>query len=106
MPTAKAAHRNVVDERDYDADSNDQGSNRQKDGHLPGWFNHSETIGFSDCEHSTYEPGIVLDPFAGSGTTLEVARSLQCKSIGIEVKPEYCELIKKRLKQGVFQFSE
>lgn len=46
--------------------------------------------------------GIVLDPFAGSGTTLYVARELGRKYIGIEINPEYIKLIEKRLEQGVF----
>jgi len=45
------------------------------------------------------EGGMILDPFAGSGTTLEVARDLGRKSIGIELSPEYCDIaIKHRLK--------
>jgi|LSQX01.3.fsa_nt_gb DNA modification methylase len=43
------------------------------------------------------EGGIVLDPFAGSGTTLWVAEQLGVDSIGIELNPEYCELIEKRM---------
>ncbi len=40
------------------------------------------------------KPGdMVLDPFAGSGTTLRVARNLQRNSIGIELSDEYCKLI-------------
>jgi DNA modification methylase len=45
---------------------------------------------------------VVLDPFAGSGTTLYVARELGRKYIGIEINPEYIKLIEKRLEQGVF----
>lgn len=48
--------------------------------------------------------GTVLDPFAGSGTTLLVARELQCKGIGIELNPAYIEIAKRRLSQGVLEF--
>jgi site-specific DNA-methyltransferase (adenine-specific)/site-specific DNA-methyltransferase (cytosine-N4-specific) len=47
----------------------------------------------------TKENEWVLDPFAGSGTTLEVARKMQRHSIGIEIVPEYVEMIKSNIKK-------
>jgi DNA modification methylase len=41
--------------------------------------------------------GLVLDPFSGSGTTLWVARKMALHYLGIELKPEYIEIAKKRL---------
>lgn len=41
--------------------------------------------------------GIVLDPFAGSGTTLHAARAEGFRAIGIEREPSYLPLIKARL---------
>lgn len=40
---------------------------------------------------TTPPSGVVLDPFAGSGTTLLFARSQGFRSIGIDLKREYCE---------------
>ena len=57
------------------------------------------TVGFTDCGHNAWRPGIVLDPFAGSGTTLHVARKHGRHSIGIELNPDYCELAARRLAQ-------
>jgi site-specific DNA-methyltransferase (adenine-specific) len=45
----------------------------------------------------TPEGGIVLDPFAGSGTTLLACKELGMSCIGIEREPEYVEIIKRRL---------
>lgn len=45
------------------------------------------------------QPGdIVLDPFMGSGTTLNVASRMQRHSIGIEIMPEYFDMVKAQLK--------
>lgn len=45
----------------------------------------------------TPQGGVVLDPFAGSGTTLVACERLGFDSIGIEREPEYVEIIKRRL---------
>ena len=45
----------------------------------------------------TPEGGVVLDPFAGSGTTLVACKMLGRDCIGIEREPEYVEIIKRRL---------
>lgn len=46
-------------------------------------------------------PAVVLDPFAGSGTTLEVAAQLGRRSIGLEISKEYCDLAVNRNRQLV-----
>lgn len=50
---------------------------------LPEWF----------IKLFTRKEDIVLDPFMGSGTTLNVANKMQRNSIGIEIIPEYCAMV-------------
>jgi len=57
---------------------------------LPEWF-----IKLFTQKHDT-----VLDPFMGSGTTLFVAERMKRNSIGIDIVPEYYEMVKARLRSA------
>ena len=63
---------------------------------LPEWF----------IKLFTQEKDVVLDPFAGSGTTLQVAKRLHRHAIGIEIVPEYVEMIKVELETRELQLFE
>ncbi len=54
---------------------------------LPEWF----------IKLFTDEGDRVLDPFAGSGTTIEVAKELRRNAVGIEILSEYCEKAREQL---------
>jgi len=43
------------------------------------------------------EDGVVLDPFAGAGTTLLKAKELGRKFVGIELNPEYADMARARV---------
>ena len=54
---------------------------------LPEWF----------IKLFTKENDVVLDPFMGSGTTIFVAQRMNRQAIGIEIVPEYFNLVKSKL---------
>jgi DNA modification methylase len=61
----------------------------------------STTTGWAPtCEHTALAPVpcVVLDPFAGAGTTLMMAARLGRASIGIELKPEYAQMAADRIR--------
>ena len=78
------------------------GDTRDANGNIV-WYERTPTefAGYTDCGcNAGFESGIVLDPFAGSGTVGAVAKRLGRKYIGIELSEQYCKLHKKRL-QGI-----
>jgi hypothetical protein len=54
------------------------------------------TLGWTDCGHDNYRPGVVLDPFAGTGTTLAVADLHGRDAIGIDIDKRNRELVDAR----------
>ena len=59
---------------------------------LPEWF----------IKLFTQEGDTVLDPFMGSGTTIEVANRMNRNSVGIEIIPEYYEEVKQKFNPTLF----
>lgn len=53
-----------------------------------------------------FASGPVLDPFAGSGTTLMACREMGYLCIGIEVEEKFCEVIVKRLQTSQMNITE
>lgn len=51
------------------------------------------------CITATADAHIILDPFAGSGTTLRAAKDEGRHAIGVELEERYCEIAARRLAQ-------
>ena len=74
----------------------------RSEGWTPNHRRETSTTGWRpSCECGAGEPSpcIVLDCFGGSGTTGVVAEQLGRNAVLIELSPEYCEMIWKRLER-------
>lgn len=62
----------------------------------------SETLGWRpacNCGNLKPTPCLVLDPFAGTGTTLWVAKKLGRRAVGYDISEAYCKLALERNRQ-------
>jgi DNA modification methylase len=78
----------------FDGDRKGESVNAwEVDGGNPGHVVRSTTtIGWTDCGHDSWRNGVVLDPFAGSGTTLMVATGHGRDAIGIDIDARNADL--------------
>lgn len=101
--------RRIVESRRFDADGNTVTGNFNASNYVPGeGYIGSQgalssadgsavgtsrtTTGWTDCGHDSWRNGVVLDPFAGSGTTLMVASGHGRDSIGIDLDERNAQL--------------
>ena len=74
-------------------------------GYTPGVSKHPATFPYAlAADHIrtwTNEGDLVIDPMAGSGTTLRAAVNLGRRAVGIEIHEPYVDLIRHRMAQGL-----
>lgn len=66
---------------------------------------HQKPVGLMRLLIAKCPPGVIIDPFIGSGSTLLAAKELQRVSIGVEIEERYCAIAARRMEQAVLSFS-
>lgn len=77
------------------------GLERYRNGHP-----HAKPVDLMEHLIAETPPGVIADPFAGSGSTLVAAKRQGRTAIGVEADEKWCELAASRLAQDVLTFDE
>ena len=79
-----------------------------REGFECGMYKESQTLGWRptcSCNCPETVPAVILDPFAGAGTTLLVAIKLGRSARGYELSVGYCDMINKRIDKVQIRYS-